>query len=248
MAKREIEIRLDGHRERLRCRALELGWDALKDYELLELILFYAEPRRDTNRQARSLLAAFGSLEGTLSASREALEEVPGINSAMAELIVRTGKLMRDYRESRYSDGIRLFRYPDVADFIQSRLSWVEQTSSWAIYTDFEDDLITYERVCDCLTWWQPGFVNQLVHNSVAMQARRMILILFAPEASALGPELAGVEHILDVAYTLSAVDVELIDCVLVGRGGLYSLKMHGDIVAVKNRSRQMAVHERYME
>ena len=84
-----------GHRERLRRRFREGGADALPDYELLELILFRAAPRRDTKPLAKALIARFGTFAETLNAPEELLYEVPGIGDAgVSELkLVRAAAL-----------------------------------------------------------------------------------------------------------------------------------------------------------
>jgi DNA repair protein RadC len=71
-----------GHRERLRRRFREAGADALPDYELLEMILFRAVPRRDTKPLAKAILAHFGSFTEALNAPEERLKEVPGLGEA----------------------------------------------------------------------------------------------------------------------------------------------------------------------
>jgi len=65
-----------GHRERLRQRFREAGSEAVTDYELLELVLFRALPRRDLKPLAKQLLATFGSFAEALSAPRERLAEI----------------------------------------------------------------------------------------------------------------------------------------------------------------------------
>ena len=84
-----------GHRERLRRRFREAGPDALPDYELLELILFRAAPRRDTKPLAKALVARFGTFAEAVNAPEELLREVPGIGeAAITELkLVRAAAL-----------------------------------------------------------------------------------------------------------------------------------------------------------
>jgi len=84
-----------GHRERLRRRFREAGPDALPDYELLELILFRAAPRRDTKPLAKALIARFGTFAEAVNAPEELLREVPGIGeAAVTELkLVRAAAL-----------------------------------------------------------------------------------------------------------------------------------------------------------
>ncbi len=68
-----------GHRDRLRERFLNSGPEALADYELLELVLFMALPRRDTKPIAKALLERFGSFAGVISADPRRLDEVKGM-------------------------------------------------------------------------------------------------------------------------------------------------------------------------
>ena len=71
-----------GHRERLRQRFREAGTEALSDYELLELLLFRALPRRDVKPLAKSLLEKFGSFAEVISAPEARLREVKGLGDA----------------------------------------------------------------------------------------------------------------------------------------------------------------------
>src|SRR3954462_11611290 len=72
-----------GHRERLRARFLK-GADAMPDYELLEMTLFAAIPRRDTKPLAKALLKRFGSFAEVIAAPRERLLEIPGVGESVA--------------------------------------------------------------------------------------------------------------------------------------------------------------------
>ena len=74
----------EGHRERLRARFLKGGAEAMPDYELLELTLFAALPRRDTKPLAKALLARFGSFADVIAAPRARLLEVKGVGMSVA--------------------------------------------------------------------------------------------------------------------------------------------------------------------
>jgi DNA repair protein RadC len=71
-----------GHRDRLRQRFLQAGSDALHDYEMLELILFRAIPRRDVKPLAKELIERFGSFAEAIAAPIERLKEVEGLGEA----------------------------------------------------------------------------------------------------------------------------------------------------------------------
>ncbi len=73
-----------GHRERLRKRFREASADSLPDYELLELVLFRAMPRRDTKPLAKAVLSRFGTFAEAMNAPEDLLLEVPGLGEAAA--------------------------------------------------------------------------------------------------------------------------------------------------------------------
>ncbi len=85
----------DGHRDRKRDQFLRSGAESFAEHELLELLLFYAVPRKDTNPIAHELINRFGSLQGVLSAPFEELTKVPDIGKNAAVLIQLIAPLYR---------------------------------------------------------------------------------------------------------------------------------------------------------
>lgn len=83
----------DGHRQRKRQQFLSHGPESMADHELLELALFYAIPRRDTNETAHRLLDQFGSLDRVLSAPEQELEKVEGVGQGAAVLLRLMGSI-----------------------------------------------------------------------------------------------------------------------------------------------------------
>ena len=74
----------DGHRQRLLQRFLREGLDGFDEHNILELLLFYAIPRKDTNELAHRLMDDFGSLAGVLDASAQELQQVEGVGENTA--------------------------------------------------------------------------------------------------------------------------------------------------------------------
>ena len=104
----------DGHRDRLRQSYLEHGLMSMNDINALELLLFYAIPRRDTNEIAHRLLDRFGSLDGVFSAPAEELQEVEGIGENAAALLTLIPEIMKKSRVSKGRE-IRQIRSSDDA-------------------------------------------------------------------------------------------------------------------------------------
>src|SRR6202008_4098467 len=85
-----------GHRERLRERFVLGGPDAMPDYELLELVLFAAIPRRDVKPLAKALIARFGSFAEAIAAPRDRLPEMAGIGeNVVAQLKIVEAAALR---------------------------------------------------------------------------------------------------------------------------------------------------------
>ena len=95
----------EGHRERLRARFLAEGLDGFEDHQVLELLLFFAIPRRDTNEMAHLLLRRFGSLAAVLEADPVDLARAEGIGAAAATLLALVSPLARRYLVDRVRDG-----------------------------------------------------------------------------------------------------------------------------------------------
>ena len=88
MPKRKAPANIhSGHRQRLRKMALNVGVDNLSDIQTLELMLFYAIPRRDTNELSHRLINRFGSYDAVLNADYHSLLQVEGIGENAASLI-----------------------------------------------------------------------------------------------------------------------------------------------------------------
>jgi DNA repair protein RadC len=82
-----------GHRERMRLKLITHGKTIFDTYELLEMLLYYTTPYKDTNPTAKQLLHRFGGLDGVLSASHAELTSVVGVGEKSAELIELVGRL-----------------------------------------------------------------------------------------------------------------------------------------------------------
>ena len=102
-----------GHRQRMRSKFSDFGARCFNTYELLEMLLYYTVPVKDTKASAKSLLSEFGSLDGVLSASVDELTKVEGVGKRSAELIHLTGKVL-GYIVEEERDNSRVFDNYDV--------------------------------------------------------------------------------------------------------------------------------------
>ena len=99
----------EGHRQRLKTRFRKEGLDNFDELYVLELLLFYCVPRKDTNPLAHSLLDHFGGLNSVLDASAAELEKVPGIGESISTFLTMV-KAVNRYYDVNASKNIRILR------------------------------------------------------------------------------------------------------------------------------------------
>lgn len=111
----------DGHRERMRERFFQHGLENFNEIEALEMLLYYAIPRKDTNPIAHALLDRFGSLDEVLHATEEELCEVPQISRRTAALLRMVPQLVRLSEVSRASRITTIKNTEDAVNFLRPR-------------------------------------------------------------------------------------------------------------------------------
>ena len=110
-----------GHRERMRSKLERYGPRIFDTYELLEMLLYYVIPYKDTNPIAKRLLAAFGSLDGVLNAPVSELTKVDGIGERCAEFISLAGRAFVEDAAMEHRRPIRIFNnYHDTGRYLVS--------------------------------------------------------------------------------------------------------------------------------
>jgi len=134
-----------GHRERLRERFRTAGPDALGDYELLELALFAALPRRDTKPLAKSLLKTFGSFAEVIHAPESRLREVEGIGEASITQIKLLAAAATRIAKGPLKQRPLLSSWNDVIDYCRTPMAFADKEQFCILFLDKRNQLITDE-------------------------------------------------------------------------------------------------------
>lgn len=153
----------DGHRQRAKDRYRQLGADALADHELLELALFYAIPRQDTNETAHRLLKRFRSLQGVLQATPEELEREEGVGRSAALLLCLIGDISRRARITSLPE--KILNSPDrTGAYFMELLTGQKRELLYQVCLDGKGKLLTCAasarapsppRRSMCGRWWR---------------------------------------------------------------------------------------------
>jgi len=166
-----------GHRERLRDRFREAGTDALSDYELLELLLFRAQPRRDMKPIAKALLEKFGSFAEVISAPETRLAEVDGIGEAsITELKIvqaAASRLLRGQVKKRPV----LSSWSAVLDYCRTAQAFADREQFRVLFLDKRNQLIADELQQIGTIDHTPVYPREVVKRALELSATAIILV-----------------------------------------------------------------------
>lgn len=139
----------DGHRGRLKKRFEKHGLENFNDINLLELLLFYAIPRKDTNPISHALLDQFGSLTGVFNASREELVEVEGIGSSAAMLIKLIPQVAKRYSMEEYDNNSFIHSVKELGRFFIPRFMYATNEELHIVCLDDKCSILCADRLSE---------------------------------------------------------------------------------------------------
>lgn len=213
-----------GHRERLRKRFREAGAGALADYELIELVLFRAIPRRDVKPLAKALLRRFGSFADVVAAPALRLAEIDGMSAAaITELKVVQAAAIR-FGQSRIERRAVLSSWSAVIDYCRSAMAFAEREQFRVLYLDKKNALIADEVQGEGTVDHTPVYPREVVKRALELSATALILVHNHPSGDPT-PSRADIlmtQQIVDIAKPLG---VAVHDHIIVGRDGHVSFK-----------------------
>jgi len=136
MSKMNVKNAHEGHREKLKRRFYHEGLENFEDHNVLELILFFAIPRKDTNDIAHALLDRFGSFSRVLEADVKELCEVDGIGEHAAHLIKTYPAVAKRYYKDRFGKGKRLPEYQQMGQELVLHFAGLGHEEAYALFYD----------------------------------------------------------------------------------------------------------------
>ena len=166
-----------GHRERLRKRFNEAGPDALSDYEMLELVLCGAIPRRDVKPLAKELIEIFGSYAEVLAAPRSRLKEVKGLGeAAVNELKIVQAAAARMLKGEVKKRPV-LSSWSNVLDYCRGAMAFDDTEQFRILFLDKRNHLIADEMQQKGTVDHTPVYPREVVKRALELSATAIILM-----------------------------------------------------------------------
>ncbi|MEW5964367.1 MAG: DNA repair protein RadC [Pseudomonadota bacterium] len=213
-----------GHRARLRERFAKGGADAMPDYELLELVLFRAIPRRDTKELAKRLIARFGSFAEVVNAPESRLKEVSEVGDAVVgELKLVRAAALRLMR-SEIMERAVLASWTQVLDYVRAAQGYESREMFRILFLDKKNRLIADEVQGTGTVDHTPVYVREVVKRALELAASALVLVHNHPSGDPT-PSRADIEMTKQIVEAARPLGVVVHDHIIVGRDGHASFK-----------------------
>lgn len=220
-----------GHRERLRGKFLKAvqaeTTEAIADYELLELLLFLAQPRGDVKPLAKALLGRFGSLGAVLSAEPETLRQVKGVgDAAVAALKTVQVAALHLLREQVMEQPV-LSSWDRLLDYCHAAMAWRDREQFRILFLDRKNRLIADELQQKGTIDHTPVYPREVVRRALELGASALILVHNHPSGDP-QPSKADIEMTRTIKAVSEPLGVALHDHLVIGRAGYCSFRADG--------------------
>ena len=215
------------HRKRLRARFVSGGADAMPDYELLELVLFRAIPRRDVKPLARLLLDKFNDFNGVISASAERLMEVNGVGEAViCELKIVAASAQRLAR-SRILQRPVVSSWDALIDYCHTAMAHRDTEQFRVLFLDRKNTLIADEEQASGTVDHVPVYPREVVKRALELNASALILVHNHPSGDPT-PSPEDIAMTEQIERAAQALGLTLHDHLIIGKSTELSFRASG--------------------
>jgi DNA repair protein RadC len=213
-----------GHRERLRERFRSAGPDALSDYELLEMVLFTAQPRGDMKPAAKDLLKKFGSFAEVVHAPETLLREVDGIGDASIHQLKLIAAAASRIAKGQLKARTLLSSWNDVIDYCRTTMAFADKEQFRILFLDKRNQLIADEVQQVGTVDHTPVYPREVIKRALELSATAILLVHNHPSGDPT-PSQADIQMTKAIVNIATPLGIAVHDHIIVGRNGHASLK-----------------------
>lgn len=216
-----------GHRQRLRERFVVSGPDSLQDYELLELLLFQAIPRRDVKPLAKQLLQKFGSLTEIMHASHHALSQCDGMSDNVATAIKTVTALSHRAMKQDLIGKPVLNSWTRLMDYCHTTMAHEKKEHFRILFLNKKNELLADEIQGSGTVDHTPAYPREIMKRSLELGATAIILMHNHPSGDP-KPSQADIEMTQAIIEAGHPFNITIHDHVIIARSGYTSFKNEG--------------------
>ncbi len=227
-----------GHRKHLRERFIrDKGFENFEDHQILELLLFYALPQKDTNPLAHALLKEFGSMKNVLEARPEQLMTVNGIGEQAATLISMVVPLTKVWERCAMEKPTRIANSRDAAHYCMSILAGERTERFYVVCLNAQCNLLGQRRISEGSLSEVSAYPRSVAETALNYNAHSVLLCHNHPGGTC-APSREDIQSTQHIQRLLNAMNILVLDHIIVAGNNTYSMIQHGDIdYRMKDRS-----------
>lgn len=214
------------HRARLRERFLKAP-DKLADYELVELLLFAAIPRRDVKPIAKALVKRFGSFAGVLNAELDDLTQIDGVGETAAVSLKAMREAAVRLLQGDVLDQPVLSNWQSLMDYVRAAMAHGKKEQFRILFLNRKNILIADELQQEGTVDFTPVYPREVIKRALDLGASALILVHNHPSGDPM-PSQADIEMTKDLRDAGDKLGIRLHDHIIVGSTGTTSLKTLG--------------------
>ncbi len=216
-----------GHRERLRSRFRKVGIDGVQDYELLELLLFRAIPRRDVKPLAKEMIATFGGFAQTLAAPIDRLTEIKGISENVAQELKIIHAASIKLAQERVLNRPVISSWNDLLAYCRAAMADEKTELFRILFLDKKNILIADEVQQRGTVDHTPVYPREVVKRALELGASAIILVHNHPSGDPT-PSQADIEMTKQIVNASRALNIRVHDHLVIGHDKHASFKSLG--------------------
>ncbi|VAW38839.1 UPF0758 family protein, partial [hydrothermal vent metagenome] len=213
-----------GHRARLRQRFLKSGLEGFHDYEVVELLLTFAIPRRDVKPLAKKLIKDYKGLRGLLDATPEELSSTDGIGANAAVLIALIKEMAGAYLKERIEKRHAVSSAKDLLDYLHFTLSGDKIEKFLAVYLNSKNEILGVETLHEGTINQTVVYPRKVIERAFKHNARSVIFVHNHPSGD---PTPSKTDRLLtdELVEAARTVDIKVHDHIIIGKNKHTSLR-----------------------
>lgn len=216
----------ENHRKRVRQRFLQAGLESFPAHNVLEMLLFYTIPRRDTNEIAHRLTKHFGRVSDVMDAPFEDLCKVQGIGENSATLIVFVAQLAKRYLAEQVQEKISFANKKELHHFVVSLFTGMKSEAAFLLCFDNAAQLLHTSQI-SLGTKHSVSLDNRtLLESAFRHNATKVVLVHNHPNGVA-APSRSDIVRTEGAVKIFNSVQIQLLDHLIVAQGQCFSMAAH---------------------
>ena len=223
-----------GHRERVRKKFLENGFNGLEDYEVLELLLFYVIPRKDTKAIAKELIKKFKTLANVLKADTLELKTVNGLGDVAITFLKMMGALPEKIYEDKLKnqklikdDRNKITDKEVLLSFLRNKIGYEDVEKFYVIYLSSSNEVIAFEESSSG-TLDRSSIYPREIYKRVIMENAKSIIIAHNHPSGNTCPSKCDIDITNEIAKGLKNFGALLIEHIIITRDSYFSFLEEG--------------------